>query len=69
MIENFKDIPKSFVELLRLFGEDDYINFGNYTFPNLVAGILDATLTFFVLYFLAKWIFDILISISKGGKF
>lgn len=62
------DFPLSFFDLLRLINDGAAEELGEATFPIVAATIGDTLLTFFLVFFIARWVFDILISLGKGGK-
>ena len=62
------DLPMSLFEFIKLLNKDALDQLGEFTFPMAAQLIGDTLLTFFMIYFIAKWVFDILTSIGKGGK-
>lgn len=58
----------SLFDFLKLLEGDAAEKLGSFTFPTLAQLVGDSLLTFFMLFFIAKWLFDILISFGKGGK-
>lgn len=62
------DYPMSLFDFLKLLEADAAEQLGEFTFPMVAHLIGDCLLTFFMIYFIAKWVFDILTSFGKGGK-
>ena len=62
------DLPLSLFDFLHLIDEELLDRLGDLTFPLVASHIGNSLLTFFMIYFLAKWVFDILRSVGKGGK-
>lgn len=60
--------PMSLFDFLKLLESDAADQLGEFTFPMVAQLIGDCLLTFFMIYFIAKWVFDILTSLGKGGK-
>lgn len=58
----------SLFDFLKLLESDASEQLGEFTFPMAAQLIGDSLLTFFMIYFIAKWVFDILTSLGKGGK-
>lgn len=64
------DIPQGFLEFFKLLGEDAAEHLSEYTLPMVFASIGDSVLTAFVLFFVARWIFDIVVMLGKrGGRY
>lgn len=62
------DFPMSLFDFLKILNEETFEKLGEFTFPMAAQLIGDSVLTFFLLYFIAKWVFDILVSLGKGGR-
>lgn len=62
------DLPMSLFDFLKVLNDDTFEQLGEFTFPMAAQLIGDSLLTFFMIYFIAKWVFDILTSIGKGGR-
>lgn len=63
------EFPMSLFDFLRVLNSETFKHLGEFTFPMVAQLIGDCLLTFFFIYFIAKWIFDILVSLGgKGGK-
>lgn len=62
------DLPMSLFDFIKLINQEAFEQLGEFTFPMAAQLIGDTLLTFFMIYFIAKWVFDILTSIGKGGK-
>lgn len=64
------EIPQSFLEFFRLLSDEAAEHLGEVTFPMISASIGDCVLTTFVLFFVTRWIFDIVVALGKrGGKY
>lgn len=62
------EMPLSFFDFLRLINDGAAEELGEVTFPVIAAAVGDTLLTFFLVFFIARWVFDILVSLGKGGK-
>ena len=62
------EFPLSLFDFLKLIEKDAAEHLGDLTFPMVAQLIGDSLLTFFMIYFIAKWVFDILTSFGKGRK-
>lgn len=62
------DLPMSIFDFLKILNDEVFEKLGDFTFPMAAQLIGDSVLTFFMLYFIAKWVFDILVSLGKGGR-
>lgn len=61
------DVPHSVFELFNLIQEETWDMLGDVTIPLYTSTLFDSILTFFFVFFIAKWVFDILVSLGKGG--
>lgn len=62
------EFPLSFFDFLKLINDGAAEELGETTFPMLAAAVGDTLLTFFLVFFIARWVFDILVSLGKGGR-
>lgn len=61
------DVPHSVFELFSLIQEETWDSLGDFTVPMFTGTLCDSILTFFFIFFIAKWVFDILVSLGKRG--